>query len=169
MMKVPNILFKSKCKCPDLYYQKSKGGCSPYNKLFDGYKIKPLDEELKILHTDLSQVNTDKVVLDENGKIDGERNEHYLESFILHSDCIEDEIMLKRDSNHFHYTCNGLDEILCTYGCARCFPVNKLCVYEIDYNGVLQHCPRGAHLKNCEEMECNNMFKCYKYYCIPYR
>ena len=30
-------------------------------------------------------------------------------------------------------------------------------------------CPFGEHLKQCEDIECTNSFKCPETYCIPYR
>ncbi len=65
--------------------------------------------------------------------------------------------------------CAVQNEIQCTFGCQRCFPIHKLCVYELDCTGQLKHCPSGAHLKQCDEIECNNMLKCYQSYCVPYR
>ena len=74
-------------------------------------------------------------------------------------DCSLEELT-NVDLEYFANKCNGLDEIPYTYGCRRCFSTYKLCVYELDQQGNVLHCPSGAHLKNCEKMECNNMFKC---------
>ena len=29
-------------------------------------------------------------------------------------------------------------------------------------------CRNGGHLENCEKFECNVMFKCPNYYCVPW-
>ncbi len=65
--------------------------------------------------------------------------------------------------------CLRLGEIQCTPGCAACFPVFRLCVFELDFNGKSMHCPSGAHLKHCDQYECNNMLKCHQSYCVPVR
>ena len=88
----------------------------------------------------------------------------------LYTDCTEDELaVISRNVTHFTSRCDNEDLIQCTLGCKQCFSITKICVYELDDNGNLMHCPSGSHLKNCTDMECNNMFKCFKKYCIPYR
>ena len=88
----------------------------------------------------------------------------------LDTDCNKEELAaVTRNTSHFVSRCDKENSIQCTLGCKHCFSINKICVYEIDDNGKLMHCPSGSHLKNCTDMECNNMFKCFKKYCIPYR
>ncbi len=86
------------------------------------------------------------------------------------SDCSNNELNLIKLTGMFAIsTCDVENTIPCTYGCKQCFPISKLCAFELSHNGHLLFCPSGAHLKNCEELKCNNMMKCLSHYCIPYR
>ncbi len=87
------------------------------------------------------------------------------------ADCTAQEIKAFK-SNTFSVipVCTAPDELPCTYGCSTCFSISKLCVYEVHHQKEhIMHCPSGAHLKNCEDMQCNNMFKCFQSFCVPYR
>ena len=161
---------RPKCTCPDLYYQNVKGGCSPFHSNMKynlpDLKLHFVDNVTKISQTNILYVDTESIVIEAH-EIENKStlidHSHYLQS-----DCSMEELT-NADLKYFVNKCNGLDEIPCTYGCRRCFPTYKLCVYELDKQGNLLYCPSGAHLKNCEKMECNNMFKCKKHYCIPFR
>ncbi len=86
------------------------------------------------------------------------------------SDCSDNELNLMKLNRMFaSSTCDMENTIPCTYGCKQCFPITKLCCFELSHNGHLLPCASGAHLKNCEELKCNNMMKCPSHYCIPYR
>ncbi len=166
---------RPKCTCDDLYYQKPQGGCFPYQRrtdeLANNGKFQFLDKSLKYTSTQIAFVHSSQIVIediilpDETTK--GNTN---LSHFELYTDCavpklhkINQNIVLSNTG------CTRKDEMQCTYGCNRCFTLSKLCVYELDHYGNLMHCPSGAHLISCEDMQCNNMFKCYLHYCIPYR
>ena len=56
--------------------------------------------------------------------------------------------------------CTKSDEIPCVAGHSRCFPFNKICVYDLDDNGNLLYCRDGSHLKGCTKFVCLEMFKC---------
>ena len=91
-------------------------------------------------------------------------------NFTIYTDCkIEELEDFVHNITYFKRNCTGKYEVQCTYGCSRCFSVYKLCVYELDHHSNLMHCPSGAHIKKCIEMECNNMFKCYQHNCVPFR
>ena len=137
---------KSDCVCNDLYYHNTQGGCLPY--------LRPFPKTLNFT----SFNNYSKI-----------QYTHKLSS-LLYLDCNRDELSkIKKNKTVFFKSCEDPDQLLCTYGCRKCFPSHKLCTYELDYDGKLLHCPSGAHLKNCEFIGCNNMFKCPNSYCIPYR
>ena len=133
------LCFRPICRCSDIYYHKPQGGCSPYRR---GYQIGDLNFKTSAMKYNLrkSQMNS-----------------------IVFSDCIPEDILKK------NARCQEPGQIHCTLGCAMCLSVHYLCVYELDFNNNLMHCPSGSHLKNCMDVECNNMFKCYKSYCVPYR
>ena len=164
---------RPKCTCPDLYYQKAKGGCSPYNinvkDLSNDAKIKFLDYGTKFHKTNINHVYTDSIVIEEqeieriNISYDPETN--------IQLDCTQKELQYLGElhSTYLVKTCSSFNELQCTYGCAKCFPIHKLCVYDLDQNGVLRYCPSGAHLKNCDRIGCNTMFKCKNNYCLPFK
>ena len=147
---------KPLCQCGILYYQKMGGGCYPYKSkcTFTCAKSFP-----PITYHSSSYKYNSKITV----------NLDLLNS-IIKTDCTLEELNCSDYTKScFVSECRKKDEIQCTYGCAKCFPFHKLCVYELDFNGNLMHCSSGSHLANCKDMQCNNMFKCFNYYCIPYR
>ena len=148
---------KQTCNCPDLYYKNRQRKCSPFREkhIHVRHSFDAVDTLLKGLETSLTKVL--KTEMDSD-----------LCSF--YTDCTFQELQqMELSYINFRLACSNADEILCTYGCSRCFPIAKVCVYELDHCGNLMHCPSGAHLKNCQKIECNNMFKCNEHYCVPYR
>ena len=164
---------RPKCICPDLYYQKAEGGCSPYNINIKDHlndaKIKFLDNGTKIHQTNINHVYTDSIVIEE--QTIEKRNIFYDPEAKIQSDCTQKELQYLGElhSTYLVKSCSSFNELQCTYGCAKCFPTNKLCVYELDQNGEFRYCPCGAHLKNCARIGCNTMFKCTNNYCLPYK
>ena len=57
----------------------------------------------------------------------------------------------------------------CYRGHSTCFPITRMCVYELDQYGVLKYCGNGAHLAGCDKMACPvpGMYRCRASYCIP--
>ena len=49
------------------------------------------------------------------------------------------------------------------------FEVSEICSFQHDNESNLVPCSRGEHLQNCKEFECNMMFKCPNYFCIPWK
>ena len=164
---------KPGCICDDFYYHKQDGGCSPYLKLsIETFSINFITsvKSFNIPGTNLALVDTKNIML--SLKDIHENYDQYKQnkphSFYL--DCDKNEFSrIKTNKTAFIKSCENPDEFLCTYGCRKCFATHKLCTYELDYDGRLMHCPSGAHLKNCELIGCNNMFKCTNSYCVPYR
>ena len=71
------------------------------------------------------------------------------------------KISSKREEvNDKHISCGGNNEIH--------FTVSDICTYKINESSILIPCINGQHLEICEAFECNMMFKCPKYYCIPW-
>ena len=72
----------------------------------------------------------------------------------MYTDCTKEELAnILTSKNDFIAVCSGQYEVQCTYGCTKCFPIYKLCVYELYHHGNLMHFPSGAHLKNCTHIE----------------
>ncbi len=51
----------------------------------------------------------------------------------------------------------------------ECFNVSNVCVYTLGNENNIVPCSNGAHLINCRDFECNVMFKCHVYYCLPWK
>ena len=63
--------------------------------------------------------------------------------------------------------CKHTDQIPCVEGHSVCYNITDIFVYRLNKYHQLVPCRQGEHLQNCEEFECNNMFKCPNFYCIP--
>ncbi len=57
----------------------------------------------------------------------------------------------------------------CRNGHSKCFPLVKICIFDIDENGHMKYCRNAAHLLYCKNITCTNTFKCPDSYCIPFR
>ncbi len=64
--------------------------------------------------------------------------------------------------------CRNKDQIPCSTDNIYCFHVSQICSYTTDESRKLHPCKHGEHLQQCAEFECNLMFKCPFYYCIPW-
>jgi leucine-rich repeat-containing G protein-coupled receptor 8 len=60
----------------------------------------------------------------------------------------------------------GRDLAPCSTEDAHCFPRSQACLLQHDRWGGVLHCPTGAHLVNCEKVECPQRFKCHRSYCL---
>ena len=49
------------------------------------------------------------------------------------------------------------------------YAVRHICTYTLNNNGDIYPCKAGEHLQNCKDLDCNMMYKCPGYYCIPWR
>ncbi len=59
--------------------------------------------------------------------------------------------------------------LLCKTGDQQSFNVSDICVYRLNKQTIACPCLDGTHLADCKEFECNMMFKCPYYYCIPWQ
>ncbi len=151
--------------CPSLHYLSSEGCCLAFST-----PCGTLGQQCEI-HASLPEPQTNIIfTTSTEGSVSPTVNKSSPRQLNLFTDCQEEEINATLiGTNVFVKDCMERDKIQCTYGCKKCFPPNKICVFELDKNNELMHCPSGGHLKHCEGMECNNMFKCHKSYCVPHR
>ena len=49
------------------------------------------------------------------------------------------------------------------------YEIKDICLYKLNEKGQLLPCNKGEHLQNCETFECNMMFKCPNFYCVPWQ
>ncbi len=150
-------------QCEELHFVSKFGCCYPFNNKHMTHNLK--DEEY-IKH----QVYIFETANHTSSAFSEPKNNSFSKSSHLYTDCKEQELKHMAESYvAVGRECNSTDELFCTFGCSLCFPIHKLCVFELTANGELMYCPSGAHLKNCFQFSCNNMFKCHQHYCIPYR
>ena len=87
-------------------------------------------------------------------------------------DFFEDEMQyynLLTDPYHHFNTCNNIFELPCVPGHSYCFPLSKICIFDLYHNSQqLKYCKNGAHLYNCTNFQCPGYFKCSFSYCIPF-
>ena len=130
--------FRPNCSCSDLYYHTAEGGCSPFKT---NYLEKNSNSKVNIPAKQTSLMETDSL-----NQINSTRSN----IFAVFTDCTPQELQkLKGGKSKAGNVCEEPYHIQCTFGCAKCFSVYNLCVYELDNNGGLIHCPSGSHLKNC--------------------
>jgi leucine-rich repeat-containing G protein-coupled receptor 8 len=87
-------------------------------------------------------------------------------------DCVngEDEVLYKEitmgEMGSKHHLCPE-KHLPCIQHHPRCFPEQKLCMFELDMDEQMMHCRNGYHVRNCEDFPCHQSFKCAASYCIP--
>ncbi len=77
----------------------------------------------------------------------------------------------RRNKSMSENMCLDKQMLPCFLGDTRCFPIYKLCHYQIHENmgpGYLKTCRNGLHLANCTNQVCHHHYKCDGYYCIPH-
>lgn len=66
------------------------------------------------------------------------------------------------------HTCSVPESIPCTLASSDCMYISDICTFTLNEDNFLLPCWGGEHLQNCTQFECNMMFKCPGYYCIPW-
>ena len=64
--------------------------------------------------------------------------------------------------------CFQKHQLPCIDGHPLCYNISEICTYKLNGQHGIFPCRTGNHLQNCTEFECNMMFKCPGYYCIPW-
>ena len=80
----------------------------------------------------------------------------------------EDEKLLENIKQNELHSCAKRDQFPCKIGHPRCFNIYDICKYRLNDMSHLIPCRSGEHLENCNDFECNMMFKCPSSYCIPW-
>ena len=144
-------------RCTPNYYMEVNGNCKKYD-----FKMVTNQDVL----LDLQPKKGENRFLCNNGK---ELHVSFINDLV--SDCgaqFEDEPILqalKEKNKTFH--CNPW-EIPCMEGHIKCFNFTDICIYKLNTENHIIPCRNGGHLENCRHFECNMMFKCPDYYCIPW-
>ncbi len=58
--------------------------------------------------------------------------------------------------------------LLCEDSSEIYYNISDICIYRLNSNSQLIPCAHGEHLQNCSSFECNAMFHCPGYFCIPW-
>ena len=69
----------------------------------------------------------------------------------------------RSDQNKGKLSCLSIDSIKHIF-----YEISEICSYKLNEHGYLLPCNKGEHLQNCKMFECNMMFKCPNFYCIPW-
>ena len=90
----------------------------------------------------------------------------------LVADCgleMEDEFHLKQMIDYGSaYTCQNPEQLPCKIGHSKCYNISEICSYKLNEYDNLIPCRTGGHIEKCKDFQCNIMFKCPEYYCIPW-
>ena len=174
-----NDCLPSICSCHDLYYQcHVSGGCVPASTLCDGLQnCRDGEDEDFCPFTNISSPSglpkfhfkcssgdiipvsiVNDLIPDCPGVVPDD--EELLWSFWLNNHKLSDT----------NYTRCAPLFTSCIKGFpVRCYPRNKICVFEIDLQTKhLKYCRNGAHLSDCFNHVCPSMYKCKDSYCIPF-
>ena len=164
--------------CSDFYFTcLSSQKCIPYGKVCNNH-VDCLNAEDEICEN----LNSENIKKCHNkwpiSTFTCTKSKTLIPSFLvddLISDCpysLEDELQyfnLIKNPFHIQLFCNSSQELPCIPGHNHCFHMNKLCVFEFQYNTtILKHCRNGAHLYNCTYFQCSEQFKCQMSYCTPF-
>ena len=169
------------CTCPLHHFQCSSGGCIQIALVCDG-KPDCSDASDEICALGTKRHSTGSV--DDEVLIDGTK--FCLAFRCLSSKCVplkyvndlvpdcsgglaEDEsLFIRLRDNGEKLKCIDERHFPCVPGLPVCFPLEKLCYYDIDEKGNTLWCRNGAHLGECADIYCTNGYKCPKSYCIPF-
>ena len=69
--------------------------------------------------------------------------------------------------NYSIATCINPSEIPCRQGHSKCFNISDICIYRLDQFDHLTPCRTGSHIEECNSFQCDQRYKCPRYYCIP--
>ena len=64
--------------------------------------------------------------------------------------------------------CKVLGKLPCQAQYLSCYDLHHICIYRLDKFNYLIPCRTGSHIEECKIFQCNQMFKCPDYYCIPW-
>ena len=64
--------------------------------------------------------------------------------------------------------CQYSSQISCGSPNSNCYNIIDICVYRLNMYHQLVPCAFGENLQDCRQFECNMMFKCPNFYCIPW-
>ncbi len=139
--------------CSPLYFTTHDGNCVIHN--FESKQ--------------LSEMNKDTThSFENNGDIFGDNAKYE-----LMTDCLKGEFQYgthfeTMQMNKTSNSCEHSYQIPCREGHSKCYNISEVCGYKLNSVRRLEPCRTGEHLQACKAFECNLMFKCHQFYCIPW-
>ena len=176
------------CSCPPHYFQCGSGGCIQFTLICDG-KTDCLDASDELCGY-LSRITSQQNVLKHKGQ--GEvlflfDCRYYCLGYqCLSGECIpltsvndlfpdcpggqaeDEQLFLRMVYLGEHFECLDRSHHPCVAGLPVCFPLGKLCVFDLDEEQNILWCRNGAHVSDCTYINCTNSYKCPQSYCIPF-
>ena len=169
------------CRCPLHHFQCSTGGCIQMALVCDGKPdCSDASDEMCALGTmrQSTSIAMDEILIGDTKFCLAFRCQSlkcvplkYVNDLV--PDCpgglAEDEsLFIRLRNNGERSNCLDQSHFPCVPGLPVCFPIEKVCHYEIDQEGNVLWCRNGAHLGKCADIYCTNGYKCPKSYCIPF-
>ena len=159
--------FQQRNKCSLFYMKTAYGHCYLYNYFMESSERSNYQASTKEHQTFATNFHYSPEYFSCNNGV----NINSLLIDDLVSDCgpeADDEPLLKSIATGNRSPCINKTQIPCRKGHSKCFNISELCTYKLHYLKHLIPCRTGEHLENCRKFECNMMFKCPNYYCIPW-
>ncbi len=132
-------------KCKIWYYSSHEGECHMY--LFDS--------ATKVTNYFVQSVTHSEI----DNTVDT-----YLFGSILQGKGESKEVLEAKQRNN----CEKAGQIKCGEESFLCYDVHEICTYKLNEDLSVFPCRLGENLEECKDFECNMMFKCMGYYCVPW-
>ena len=171
------------CSCPRHHFQCISGKCIQMHLICDG-EINCSDASDEFCGKEITSSKTDEtgesreVIINEISHCLGYRCQTGICIELKHvNDLLPDCPGTTADDEPFfhflryrniHQECRNPNHLPCVAGLPVCYPINKLCLFDVDENGNTKWCRDGAHLGDCAFIDCTNSYKCPGSYCIPF-
>ena len=156
------------CQCDLMYFQCARRGCVSLSRICDGF----VDCDDASDETFCTEVLRDVTMDKAQTTFFTCKSGLQIESSMLNDtipDCPEygDDESLSPDYDALNIRNNISLMIQCKPNHPARFPLHMLCVLTWEKSGVMSTCRNGAHLANCRNHSCPDLFKCQHTYCIP--
>ena len=139
------------CSCSLLYFNSAVKGCSSFQGKLEVVK----QTMVSLFSCKNSSQHIDSLLVND---------------LIIDCPLGDDEIEILNTSLHFESKCSHSSMLECYPGHTKCYYKEQRCQYLLHSNTqTLIPCRNGNHLQDCQDFQCQSMFKCMNSYCIPFR
>ncbi len=154
--------------CKHTIDQQNKQGCSPFYKTLQRSTCVQYGHDTNELISTDSNNHQQKEAVQCNNSNESARV--VLNDLV--SDCgpnLEDEPLLRAVLElNFEFPCPTEGHLPCKMGHPKCYSVAEICSFKLNQLNHLLPCRTGGHLANCHKFICNQMYKCDRFYCVPW-